>query len=201
MPDRKMVMTEQYTPTINKEEIAPGVVVYKDVVPSYEQIIPYIEQVTSSGMVLWENKQIGDNVVETMSLDYPKEFKDPNNPSILFSERMSLVFAGFLAYNERDYLDEQGYGDTLHHQFMLMKYGAGNDFRVSDRNEEKEVSAMYYLNDDYEGGSVNFPELGISYQPKANELLLFPSTEKFNYSISAVTSGTKYSVVTYLEVL
>lgn len=194
-------MTEQYTPTIDKTEIAPGVIVYKDAIPSYEQIIPYIEQVTSSGMVLWESKQIGDNLVDTMSFDYPKEFKDPNDHSILFNERMSLVLAGFLAYNEHDYLKQHGIGDTLHHQLMLMRYDAGNDFPVSNRNEEKEISVMYYLNDDYEGGSVNFPELGISYQPKANELLVFPSTDNFNYSISSVTSGTKYSVVTYLEIL
>jgi len=194
-------MTEHYNPTIDKTEIAPGVTVYKNVIPSHGQLIPYIEQVTASGMVLWDNKQIGDNLVDTMSFDYPRGFKDPNDYSILFDERMSIVLAGFLAYSERDYLQQHGIGDTQHHQLMLMRYGAGNDFPVSNRNEEKEISAMYYLNDDYEGGAVNFPELGISYQPKANELLLFPSTDNFNYSISSVTSGTKYAVVTYLEIL
>lgn len=192
-------MTEQYTPTINKTELAPGLVLYKDVIPSYEQLVPYIEQVTASGMVLWETKEISGNSVETMVFDYPQELKDPNDHAILFDERMSLVLGGFFGFIESDYIQENNPGrQLLHDQMMLMSYGAGAEFPLSKDNAGH-LSIMYYLNDDYEGGTIEFPNLGITYEPKANEAIIFPAADGFEYTIEKMIHGTKYSVLTYLR--
>ena len=37
------------------------------------------------------------------------------------------------------------------------------------------LSLVGALNDDYEGGEIEFPRFNLKYKPKANELLLFPS--------------------------
>jgi len=200
MSDGKMVMTEQYTPTINKTELAPGIFVYRDVVPAYEQIIPYVEQVTAAGMVLWENKEIGGNSVDTMSFDYPTEFKDPNDHAILFDERMSLVLGGYLGFIENDFVVSNEITTKLaHDKMVLMKYGVDAEFALSANQDGGEIAVMYYLNDDYQGGSIHFPELGVTYEPKANEALVFPSASGFEYTIEKITSGTKYSLLSYLR--
>jgi len=185
---------------INKREIAPKVFVYSDVIPGHEQIIPYTEQVTSSGMVLWEKTEIGGNSVDTILFDYPVEFKDPNDQSILFNERLSIVFGSFLGFAETDYIKSTDIQKNfLHDRMLLMKYGEGAEFPLSGKDYADDILVMYYLNDDYEGGTIEFPNLGISYQPKANEVLIFPASKGFEYTVAKMTSGTKYSVITYLR--
>ena len=61
------------------------------------------------------------------------------------------------------------------------------------------VSLVAYLNDDYEGGELNFGKLGISFKPKAGDLYIFPSTYLFSHRAMPVSSGLKYSVVTMLD--
>ena len=55
-------------------------------------------------------------------------------------------------------------------------------------------SGIYYVNDDYEGGEIYFPELEWSFKPKADTLLIFPSSSKYIHGVSKVTSGTRYTV-------
>jgi hypothetical protein len=40
---------------------------------------------------------------------------------------------------------------------------------------ELSLSTLIYLNDDYMGGEISFPEYGLSIKPKAAELIIFPS--------------------------
>ena len=151
-------------------------------------------------MVLWESKEIGGNSVDTMMFDYPTAFKDPNDHSILFDERMSLVLAGFLGFVENDYVDSGKFNKKFEHdQLMLMKYSNSSRFPLSTKESGDHIMIMYYLNDDYEGGAIEFPGLDISYKPKANEALIFPGTDGFEYTVAEVTSGTKYAVISYLR--
>jgi hypothetical protein len=199
MSDWKMVM-EQTTMQVKKTDLAPKVSVYSDVIMGHEQLIPYIEQVTGTGMILWEKAELSGNSVDTMLFDYPQQLKDPNDQSILFDERMSLVLGGFLGFPEVDYVQEnESSRSFVHDKFLLMKYGEGAEFPISGKDDGGYLNVMYYLNDDYEGGAIEFPNLGITYQPRANEVLIFPASKGFEYTVAKMTSGTKYSVVTYLR--
>jgi predicted 2-oxoglutarate/Fe(II)-dependent dioxygenase YbiX len=53
------------------------------------------------------------------------------------------------------------------------------------------------MNDNYTGGEISFPRFGITYKPKANELLMFPSNYVYNHSVAEVTAGNRYAVVTW----
>jgi hypothetical protein len=199
-----MVM-EQYAPTINKEELAPGVVVYKDVIPGHHQLVPYIEQMVEAGMASWDTVEILGNQVNGMSFPYPQQFKDPNDFSISFEERISLVTAGFLALVEQDFSMTNKLMHMKHDPIGLIKYGTGTAFPLNEYKPNSifatlnDLVVLYFLNDDYSGSILEFPNLGISYQPKANEALIFPSAEGFEYSVSELTEGTKYVVTTYLK--
>lgn len=61
------------------------------------------------------------------------------------------------------------------------------------------VSLVGYPNDDYTGGSLTFPKLGLDIKAQAGDLYIFPSTFLFSHIAQPVESGTKYSVVTMLD--
>lgn len=54
------------------------------------------------------------------------------------------------------------------------------------------ISAVLYLNDDYKGGEINFPEQGVKIKPSAGSLVIFPSTPPFFHESLPIVSGTKY---------
>lgn len=64
----------------------------------------------------------------------------------------------------------------------------GNDF-----------TAIMYLNDNYEGGELNFPTLNISIKPKKGSLIIWPGY--LTHSISEISSGTRYTMPIFLKAI
>jgi hypothetical protein len=52
---------------------------------------------------------------------------------------------------------------------------------------------VMYLNDDYEGGEIDFPDHGISIKPEAGSIVVF-SSEGVLHDPKPTLSGTKYMV-------
>ena len=55
-------------------------------------------------------------------------------------------------------------------------------------------SAIYYLNDDYEGGEIYFPRIDWAYKPEANSLLVFPSNDSYLHGVTEVSKGERFTV-------
>ena len=59
-----------------------------------------------------------------------------------------------------------------------------------------QVSALLYLNDDYEGGE--FYVAGKMFEPKRGSAIIFPSNFMFPHGAKTVMKGTRWSIVTWL---
>ena len=57
-----------------------------------------------------------------------------------------------------------------------------------------QFSSVIYLNDDYSGGKIMFPELHIALKPEAGDLLFFPS-KGYWHEVSPVISGSRSTIV------
>lgn len=58
--------------------------------------------------------------------------------------------------------------------------------------ESSMLVATYYLNDDYEGGNLSFPDLALTLRPQAGDILITPGELKC--SVEPVTRGVRYLV-------
>lgn len=81
-------------------------------------------------------------------------------------------------------------------KFYIRKYDVGAymgpHIDVS-RKEKSTVSMVIYLNDNYEGGKINFPELGLSVKPEAGSAVVFESSSIL-HEPEATKSGVKYVI-------
>lgn len=59
------------------------------------------------------------------------------------------------------------------------------------------VSCSFALNDDYEGGEFAFFNRELVYKLKKGSCIMFPSNFMYPHEIMPVTSGTRYSIVTW----
>jgi predicted 2-oxoglutarate/Fe(II)-dependent dioxygenase YbiX len=55
----------------------------------------------------------------------------------------------------------------------------------------------FYLNEDYEGGEIEFGRFNLKIKPKANQMIMFPSNYIYNHTVHPVVSGTRYAVVAW----
>jgi len=84
----------------------------------------------------------------------------------------------------------------------FVRYAEGQHFAVhADHGFSyvATVSAIGYLNDDYEGGEYMLPYQDIKFLPEAGDVILHPSTFIYAHASLAVTKGTKYSAVTMYD--
>ena len=58
---------------------------------------------------------------------------------------------------------------------------------------------VIYLNDDYDGGEIFYPNVGVEIKPKAYSLVLHPAHEAYRHGVKEVSRGTRYSMTTFLK--
>lgn len=201
---------------MNKEEIAPGIVVYSDVIPDSENLHKDIEEGMISANLNWLGAMVKEgnsdtDTLNTMSRDTQtigiaykggiEEITAQEMTTAFFTIANNIFFEYFDPI-EKDYMASYGIFSTWHDTYGILKYGAGQKFtnHIDDHPDyHRRVSTVYYINDDYTGGEINFPRFGITFKPKANQMIVFPSTYVYNHSVSPVVEGTRYAVVSWLR--
>jgi hypothetical protein len=65
---------------------------------------------------------------------------------------------------------------------------------------DRDISVVYFLNDDFEGGELVFPELDLTVKPEAGTMICFPATHQYLHGVNPVISGHRYTMVTWMRV-
>jgi hypothetical protein len=199
-----------------KEEIAPGIIVYSDVIPDSKNLYNDIEEGLASAGLSWNEARVKSGVGED-SMKNPKirdtqtvgvqylggvvELEATNFSDAFFTNLNNIFFQHFDPL-EKDYESSFGVVHEWHDMYGILKYGKGQHFlnHIDDHpSYHRRMSTVYYLNDNYTGGEINFPRFDITFKPKANQMIIFPSTYVYNHSVSEVVDGTRYAVVSWMK--
>jgi hypothetical protein len=71
--------------------------------------------------------------------------------------------------------------------------GVPNSFQIN------KYVGILYLNNDYEGGTLYFPDHEIEFKPRANSFIVFPGGVENVHGVSEITSGTRYTMVSFWD--
>ena len=71
--------------------------------------------------------------------------------------------------------------------------------RQWEKTMERDGSFLFYLNDQYGGGELEFYDLGLTIKPKKGMMIAFPSYKDFAHKVHPVTWGHRYSLVCWVE--
>lgn len=200
-----------------KEEIAPGILVHNDVIPNeiFNTLLTDIEEGMTSARLEWtaahvQEGQNPDSTLNTKTRD-TSTISVPYSPIPLnnyddlvssFHTSLSNIFLEHLVPLEKNYQNQYGVNCSWHDSYQILKYGVGQKFvnHIDDHTDHhRRISTLYYLNDNYSGGQIIFPRFGISFKPKPNQMVIFPSNFVYNHSVLPVTEGVRYAVVSWLR--
>jgi Rps23 Pro-64 3,4-dihydroxylase Tpa1-like proline 4-hydroxylase len=189
-------------------ELAPGVVVYKNILQDYKDLPGMIEEAVEYKAISWieasvsegKNKDVRDTdtiVIPQYNVEKPQE-----TATDFFYKSMSDIIDSGIKPAVNEYMGNYGIFYDSFEVFNILKYGVGQKFinHVDDHpNYHRRVSMVYYMNENYSGGEISFPRFNIEYKPEANDLLIFPSGYTYNHSVSPVKSGTRYAIVGWIK--
>ena len=63
-----------------------------------------------------------------------------------------------------------------------------------DSTKPNDIATLLYLNNNYFGGEIYFPEYDVSIKPDAGDLVCFPDTPDFVHGVKPISHGTRYTI-------
>jgi len=187
-----------------------GIVLYKNVWPSDSQFVERIEEAvkdSANERYRWLPATVGDYEVMKNYRDcwdlkigqrdldsLPDQFADLAN---VYQEVIGGVRECVRHYSSL-------YNLTLEYEEVtnFVKYEEGQFFGVHPDSGFAyfcTVSAIGYINDDYEGGEYMMPFQDVVFKPEKGDVILHPSNFIYAHSSRPVTRGVKYSAVTMYD--
>ena len=144
-----------------------------------------------------------------------KEIRDTHHlhqTTTIARKLRSILRAGVISFVEpfygikiRDWepLQLLHYGEGGHyisHVDAETLYSDDDGLKLWEKTLDRDVSVVYFLNDDFDGGELFFPELDLLIRPEAGTLICFPSDHNYVHGVKPVTAGRRYTVVTWMRV-
>lgn len=180
--------------------------IFENVWPNIKETIEEIENECSN-----VNSGISWHRAETIGMGLEQNIRTNYNIDITHSalyydnqvcQNIHNQFYVVLLSSLMPYITKYDIPQLYHENYQLLKYSGGQKYDAhSDGVTEngRSVSAILYLNNDYEGGEIEFVNFGIKIKPEPGMLILFPSNYAYRHIAHPVTSGTKYAIVTWLK--
>jgi predicted 2-oxoglutarate/Fe(II)-dependent dioxygenase YbiX len=206
----KNIDPESIIKTWSKAEmLAPGIVVYKNVIKNEFNIINRLENVLNSeNNYKWRSATVGYGFKKPeyrncldfkfKKEDIRRQDKHSNELKNIWQNCYDSMSQAVLDYCYRYNLVELQYWEAMN----FIKYDKGQHFEEHTDHGfsyNATVSLVAYINDDYEGGELYFRLQDLMYKPEAGDLIIFPSNFMYPHKAMQVTEGTKYSIVTILD--
>lgn len=123
-------------------------------------------------------------ICNTVEANFRDIIKEKSGQTLLWYEKPNLLFyteGGFYA----PHADAEAYYPR---QGMWRK------------EMDRDYSMLFYLNDDYEGGYINFMMFNFRYKPKKGDVILFPSDHLYLHTAEPVTRGKRFAIVSWAAV-
>jgi Rps23 Pro-64 3,4-dihydroxylase Tpa1-like proline 4-hydroxylase len=169
--------------------------------------IKIIEQECSnpdSGVSWQKAGTIGDGSYQNirtnlmMDITYLSDITNNFNVQTVNNLFYTLLLSASNSYGKRYHIHES----FFHENYQLLKYRVREEYQAhydGGTDLGRAISAICYLNDDYEGGELEFTNFNLKIKPKAGSIILFPSNYAYRHISHPILSGTKYALVTWIH--
>lgn len=187
---------------------ALGINVYKNIFTEDQcrDIIDTLEgNLTESNHFSWEGAKVTEGHEAILEARNCLDFKIGQSnlgPETEWNKELYRIHEGSFQSiypHVEDYGQYWGVVMRYYEVFNYVKYeGTGKHFAVhADHGPAyvTTVSAVAYLNDNYDGGEIVFPRFNLSIKPEPGDLIVFPSTYIYEHSSEPIVNGNKYSIV------
>lgn len=181
--------------------------IYENVWPNPQKTIADVEKevANSNGEFSWYRAEtVGHGIYQQHRTNknlHITAYADTTENQVMYD--VNNVFTQILIHLTNSYVKSFQINEKLSAEpISLLKYENATMYGQhydSGPSLGRILSALCYLNSDYEGGEIEFPYFKIKIKPQPGMVILFPSNFAYAHIAHPVTKGTKYSLVTWIK--
>jgi hypothetical protein len=196
-------------PTAPTEILGGCIAVWRNAWDGLEQTIKLIEDATQdkNNSIYWQVAKVGGTGPQRVQLDTRKNYvldlfeagQEDESLRVVHNNIYEMIWSCAKWYTDYFKIDP---GFYINESFQVLKYTTGDEFKAhydGNTSSRRVISPILYLNNNYEGGELEFVYHGIKIKPEAGDFYIFPANFAYAHIAHPVKEGTKYAVVTWLH--
>jgi hypothetical protein len=185
---------------MESKELAPGIMLYKTDKAEVQEILRQIDKELDG---LWTKSQVVDTETYDSIDDSGRKCHEYiiGDWTVGTNDQKEVLYNAILNWIQPkvdDFVDYYHVEKVVSGPFIILKYEQSDRFddHIDDGGRyPRTVSVSAYLNDDYDGGEIEFPLFGISHKPEAGDIVVFSSSFPYVHRVLPTSNGTRYAVV------
>lgn len=189
----------------NKKRITKDIVLYENFIDAETsaKLIKVLDKHAELGTISWMPISFYESYSSVLPQDNDKHVSDNELPADIFSQIKQGIIEAVASVHD---LDSKTICQIGYH---TQKWETGAYARKhSDNTDEhghsgaftrSRYAAFLYLNDDFEGGLLQFPDQDISIQPKVGMLAAFDGGFNNMHEVTLITSGVRYTIGSFWD--
>lgn len=184
-------------------ELATCINLYQDAFDPYE----FMNEVSAESEnewseIQWTTSSTGIGIVGNYRTSYEVDISHLEKIDSSVSKKFKPIAKTLIEDVVGDYTKEYIVSTSMHEGWRILKYFGGGEYHShydhAPRNE-RIVSLVAFLETPEQGGELEFPFFGVTVPAIAGNAVVFPSNFPYVHIAHPVTSGTKYSLVTWFK--
>jgi hypothetical protein len=188
---------------LEKHILAPGIILYKGNKEKAEEIF---NKLNNEFVNRWNNSQVVDTGSYENKLDNARQCQDFGlYPEIMESDdelgkEMYLKTDQWIDPYIQDFISFYKIEKVVGGPYVYIKYGKTDKFdsHVDDgKKYPRTISVSAYINNDYDGGDLEFNHFGIKHKPEVGDIIVFSSSFPYMHKVNPVINGIRYAIVNW----
>jgi hypothetical protein len=131
----------------------------------------------------------------------PKFFSEKNNELLQsfceLNKKFEKDIIDIFTPKEKIYSELMSFARTFEQADQVPHSDSTGNEGENNGTSHRSFSALLYLNDNFDGGELWFPNQNFLFKPKANTAVFFPSTFEYLHGVKSLNKGIRYTVTTF----
>lgn len=189
----------------NRNPLAEDIIVYEKFLTEEESanLIKVLDKQADNGSIQWTPISFYESYSSVLPQDGDPELEEFNLPSTFLSDVKTKMIEAVASIKGLDpkTIVEIGYHTQKWEPGAYARKHSDNTDEHGNTGpfERSRYAAFIYLNDDFEGGLLKFPDQNIEIQPKVGTLAVFDGGHKNMHEVTMITKGVRYTIGSFWD--
>jgi len=189
----------------NKKRITKDIVVYEDFVDkeTSAKLIKILDKHADAGKITWMPISFYESYSSVLPQDNDEYVIEEDLSPTIFSEIKQGIIKAVASVHDLDpkIICQIGYHTQKWEPGAYARKHSDNtdEHGHSGAFTRSRYAAFLYLNDDFEGGLLQFPDQNISIQPKVGMLAAFDGGFNNMHEVTLITKGIRYTIGSFWD--
>jgi len=189
----------------NKNRITKDIVVYENFIDAdtAAKLVKVLDKHAELGLITWMPISFYESYSSVLPQDNDDHVENEGLPSDIFSQMKQGIIEAVASVHDLDpkIISQIGYHTQKWEPGAYARKHSDNtdEHGHSGAFTRSRYAAFLYLNDDFEGGMLQFPDQDISLKPKVGMLAAFDGGFNNMHEVTLITSGVRYTIGSFWD--